>query len=272
MNYKLSSAHVNQGYTADGAEGVNDHKECYEHRRFSNELCPSQAELPGFKTTLDLFYAECYALAMNVLKCLAIVMELGDSFFDAVTKRADPQLRLIHYPPIERRVLETEGHARNHAHTDFGLCTLLFQDGVSGLEVDPTHEDKFVPVPPLEGTVLINIADLLQRYTNGRVKSTRHRVVSPPLASALAVGDSEVQEVLPARYSIPFFVHPDPKTMIDPILLSDSEVKLYEPVNAGEWRDWNTATNYRLKGQGGEEAEGEGGLKRSRMAVIETAG
>lgn len=177
---------------------------------------------------------------MNVLKCLAMVMDLGDDFFEPITKRADPQLRLIHYPEIERKVIEQSGHARIHSHTDFGLCTLLFQDQTGGLEIDPWHESKFVSAPPIPGTILVNIADLLQRYTNGRVKSTMHRVVSP---SAKRFSGA----ILPARYSIPFFVHPDPETMIDPITLREGEEKLYEPVNAGEWRTMHTANNYRLK-------------------------
>jgi isopenicillin N synthase-like dioxygenase len=246
LKYKLSNPHVNQGYTADGAEGINDHKECYEHRRFVNDLCPSDADVSEFKSTLDEFYGQCFVLAMNVLKCLAMVMDLGDDFFEAITKRADPQLRLIHYPAIERKVVEQEGHARINAHTDFGLCTLLFQDQIGGLEIDPNHDGNFVPAPPVEGTVLINIADLLVRYMNGRVKSTRHRVVSPSR-------DRFPGDVLPARFSIPFFVHPDPETLIDPILLRQGEKKLYEPVNAGEWRVWNTSKDYRLKGDGGEE-------------------
>jgi isopenicillin N synthase-like dioxygenase len=232
---------VNQGYTADGAEGINDHKECYEHRRFVNALCPDDVHLPAFKATLDDFYSQCLSLAVNVLKCLAIALELGDDFFKDITRYADPQLRLIHYPPLDRSYIEKMGHARIMPHTDFGLCTLLFQDSIGGLEIDPHHTGKFVPAQPIPGTVLINIADLLQRYTNGRVKSTRHRVVSPPLEKI--EGD-----VLPARFSIPFFVHPDPETMIDPIVLSKDEKKLYEPVNAGKWREWNTATNYRLGG------------------------
>ena len=177
---------------------------------------------------------------MDVLKCLAMVMDLGDDFFEPITKRADPQLRLLHYPGIERELIEKPGHGRIRPHTDFGLCTLLFQDNIGGLEVDPWHEDKFVPAPPIPGTVLINIADLMQRYTNGRVKSTMHRVVSP--SPERFTGD-----FLPDRYSIPFFVHPDPETMIDPITLSEGEEKLYEPVNAGEWRSWKTATNYGLQ-------------------------
>ena len=165
---------MNQGYTAQGAEGINDHKECYEHQRFKNDLCPDDDTLEGFKSTLNEFYNQCFGLAMNVLKCLAMVMGLEDGFFERITKRADPQLRLLHYPALERRVLEQDGHARISAHTDFGLCTLLFQDEVGGLEIDPLHNENFVPAPPIEGTVLINIADLMVRLTNGRVKSTRH--------------------------------------------------------------------------------------------------
>jgi isopenicillin N synthase-like dioxygenase len=63
---------------------------------------------------------------MSVLECLAIAKELGDTFFDALTKRADPQLRLIHYPSIEKKTIEQAGHARIIPHTEFGLCTLLF--------------------------------------------------------------------------------------------------------------------------------------------------
>lgn len=237
VTWRLQDAELNQGYTGDGdeANGGVDHKECYEHRRFRNPSCPTDKELPGFRKTLDEFYAQCYILGLNVLKCLAMAMELGDTFFDDITKNADPQLRLIHYPAIEKKVVEQEGHARIIPHTDFGLCTLLFQDSVGGLEVDPFHTGDFKAALPVPGTVLINIADLLQRLTNDRCKSTMHRVVSPK-----ASGD-----ILPARYSIPFFIHPDPDVLIDPVT-REGEVKNYEPVNAGEWRTWNTRKNYSL--------------------------
>lgn len=227
---------MNQGYTGDGdeANGGVDHKECYEHRRYNNDLCPSAAELPDFRATLDDFYSQCLTLGLNVLRCLAMALDLGDNFFDDITKSADPQLRLIHYPAIERAIVEQQGHARIIPHTDFGLCTLLFQDGTGGLEVDPFHTGEFKPALPVPGTVLINIADLMQRLTNGRCRSTIHRVVSPR-----AAGD-----MLPARYSIPFFIHPDPDVLIDPITKSADEVKKYEPVNAGEWRTYNTKKNY----------------------------
>ena len=169
-----------------------------------------------------------------MLKCLAMSMKLDDEFFDNITTKADPQLRLLHYPGIEKKMLEQEGHARIHPHTDFGLCTLLFQDDLGGLEVDPFHTGDFKPANPVPGTVLINIADLLQRLTNDRCRSTMHRVVSPK-----AAGD-----FIPSRYSIPFFIHPNPEVTIDPIILSPEETKKYVPINAGKWRNWNTSKNY----------------------------
>lgn len=239
MTWKLSDPAVNQGYTADGAEGNGgvDHKECYEHRRFNNPLCPEDGALPGFKKTMDEFYGECLHLGLSVLKCLAVAMKLGPSFFDDITRHADPQLRLLHYPAIERSVIEQEGHARIIPHTDFGLCTLLFQDSVGGLEVDPFHTGDFKPAVPMPGTVLINIADLMQRLTNDRCRSTLHRVVSPWAAGSL----------LPARYSIPFFIHPDPEAMIEPVIKEPGEVRKYATVNAGEWRTMHTASNYKLE-------------------------
>ncbi|KAF2109375.1 hypothetical protein BDV96DRAFT_604716 [Lophiotrema nucula] len=248
LSWKLSDPEVNQGYTADGAEanGGVDHKECYEHRRFANPSCPSSSDLPTFKPVLDDFYYQCLTLGLQVLKCLAIAMDLGESFFENITTRADPQLRLIHYPSIEKKVVEQEGHARIIPHTDFGLCTLLFQDSVGGLEVDPFHTGEFKAALPVEGTVLINIADLMMRLTNGRCRSTLHRVVSPKAKVTQEAKRDGRDEVLPARYSIPFFIHPDPEAMIVPVL-REGEKARYEAVNAGEWRVANTMKNYSME-------------------------
>ncbi|KAF2792882.1 Clavaminate synthase-like protein [Melanomma pulvis-pyrius CBS 109.77] len=237
LEWRLLNPEINQGYTADGTEGNGvDHKECYEHRRFANDSCPTESELQSFKSTIDDFYSQVLVLGLSVLKCLAISLELGDNFFDKITTKADPQLRLVHYPSVHRSVIEQPGHARIRPHTDFGLCTLLFQDSVGGLEVDPFHTGDFKSAVPIPGTVLINIADLMQRLTNDRCRSTLHRVVSPNVEG----------DILPARYSIPFFIHPDPEVMIDPVIKEEGEVKNYEAINAGEWRTWNTAMNYDL--------------------------
>lgn len=137
------------------------------------------------------------------------------------------------------------GHARINPHTDFGLCTILFQDSVGGLEVDPFHTGKFVPATPIPGTCVINIADLLQRLSNDRLKSTRHRVTAPMLSEEELAKIGE-DGFLPARYSTAFFVHPIADATIEPILFEGEKESKYEPVNAGAWRTMYTSNNYSL--------------------------
>lgn len=147
--------------------------------------------------------------------------------------------------PIEKSKVLAEGHARINPHCDFGLCTILFQDSVGGLEVDPFHTGDFVPATPLPGTCVVNVADLLQRLSNDRLRSTRHRVTAPKLS------EEEFEKIgedglLPARYSTAFFVHPSANVTIEPILLEGEKESKYEPVNAGDWRTMHTARNYSL--------------------------
>jgi isopenicillin N synthase-like dioxygenase len=122
-------------------------------------------------------------------------------------------------------------------HTDFGLCTLFFQYDVDGLEVDPQHTGDFKPGLPILDTVLINIADLMERLTNDQRKSIMNRVVAPKVAI----------EILPERYSITSFIHPDPEAWTDPVVMQ-GESQEYDAINAGEWRVWNTRKNYGMFG------------------------
>ncbi|KAI9739713.1 MAG: hypothetical protein M1834_006432 [Cirrosporium novae-zelandiae] len=255
LKHRLRSASENQGYTADGDEsnGGVDHKECYEHRRFRNELCPAPGELDGFREFMDGFYQQCHTLSHHLLQALSLSLSLPPTYIPTHLKNADPQLRLLHYPPLPPSQLQTPNHSRINPHTDFGLCTILFQDEVGGLEVDPFHTDEFVQAVPIRGTVVINMADLGMRLSNGRFRSTRHRVVSPSPAS-LATEEHVEREgrngemLLPARYSTAFFNHPNSDTIITPILVNEGETSRYEPVNAGEWRAWNTSKNYSSRG------------------------
>ena len=152
-----------------------DHKEGYEHRRYANLLCPTAeqlsefgSELAQFKTTMDQFYQECFALSKEVLKCLALALSLpgGENYFEPMMEEADPQLRLAYYPPVSASTItsaeasnDTSKDGRINPHSDYGFCTLLFQDSISGLEVDPFHMGKYIPCPPKEGTVLINLGE-----------------------------------------------------------------------------------------------------------------
>ncbi|TVY51924.1 putative iron/ascorbate oxidoreductase, partial [Lachnellula cervina] len=145
------------------------------------------------------------------------------------------QLRLLHcctaalhaHPAKDIR---SRRHWRIKPHVDYGLCTILFQDQVGGLEVDPDHTGKFLPATLARGTCVINVADLLQRLSNNRLKSTRHRVTPPQLIEEQkrTLGP---EDYLPARYSTAFFVHPAPSHTVAPILLPGDPASESEPVN-----------------------------------------
>ena len=86
-------------------------------------------------------------------------------------------LRLLHYPPS--RDLDVQPRQiRAGAHTDFGSITLLFQDGIDGLEVRK-QQQGWMSAPSLPDTILVNTGDLMQRWTNDTFRSTAHRVVLP---------------------------------------------------------------------------------------------
>ena len=85
--------------------------------------------------------------------------------------------------------------------------------------------------------------DLLHFVLNGRVKSTIHRVVAPQKA------ESGKDGLLPARFSIPFFVHPSPNVTLDPVLLPEQDKSRFKGINAGEWRAWRIAKAYGMAGE-----------------------
>lgn len=89
---------------------------------------------------------------------------------------------------------------------------------------------------------MINVAGLLQRLSNDKLKSTRHRVAKPQIPSE-KLAKMSPDALLPARYSTVFFVHPDPATMISPIVAEGEKCK-YEPVNAGKWRTMISSRDY----------------------------
>lgn len=123
--------------------------------------------LPGFQEFTTKFYWECWGVAQDILRLLAIGLNLPDE--DYLLRFHDGhnnQLRLLHYPPVPAAALETESSARMPAHTDWGSVTMLFQDDCGGLEVE-TRAGEFVTAPPVKGAIVMNIGDLLMRWSNG---------------------------------------------------------------------------------------------------------
>jgi len=201
------------------SRAVPDVKESFESGNVEDDMQPNiwlpEDKLPGFKRFMESFFQDCSALVHNILQALAIALSTpSQNQLSDAHARSLFQLRLLHYPPIQASILRAGEKSRISAHSDFGTLTLLFQDAVGGLEVkDPNLAGIFRPAAPIPGSVLVNIGDLMERWSNGRWRSTVHRVVAPPTDESRRVNTSD--ELLKARYSIPFFATADPDTVIE---------------------------------------------------------
>ncbi|RDB21864.1 hypothetical protein Hypma_011153 [Hypsizygus marmoreus] len=246
------------GYSPPGLEKISqvvegdlekgkDVKESFESGREEDELMPNiwlpDGVLPGFKEACLDFFWICFQLEKTILKALAIVFNLPEDYFLSFHTKPDNQLRLLHYPSVPLHALETHQISRINGHTDFGSLTILFQDDVGGLEVeDPHSPGRFVsvqPAPPVPGSIVVNAGDFLMRWSNDTIRSTAHRVRSPP-------GLVSVDGLVPERYSIPYFCCADFSTIVDAIPGSWSveKPKKYPPISAAEYVLERLAANY----------------------------
>jgi isopenicillin N synthase-like dioxygenase len=171
---------------------------------------------------LDLF-AACNVTANQIFRAFSLALQLPESFIGDRHITQDHTLRLLHYPPITHSL--SPNQIRAGEHSDYGSVTLLFQDSLGGLEVK-TAEGEWIAAPSIPNTVLVNIGDLMQRWSNDLFRSTLHRVVVPT--------DYRQDE---SRYSIAFFCQPDFKTEITCIesCQSPDRPARYAPILAGKY-------------------------------------
>ncbi|KAL6237455.1 hypothetical protein BDW75DRAFT_228650 [Aspergillus navahoensis] len=198
-----------------------------------------EESLPGFRGFFAKFFNTCSDLQTLMLRLVAVGMGLDEGFFLQYHSERTNQCRLLHYPPVEEELLRAGKAERIAAHTDFGTMTILFQDEVGGLEVEDIHEkNKFNPAPYISGTAVVNIGDLLMRWSNHELKSTMHRVRAPPLVE---VEDGRTGEkkgcMTRPRYSIPYFISPDRDRVIEclPNCHGEGRPKMYEPITSSEY-------------------------------------
>lgn len=148
-----------------------------------------------FRETVLAFFDACAEAVDRVFRAFALALSLPESFIRDRHVDHEYILRLLHYPPMTQA--PEPGQIRAGEHSDYGSVTLLFQDQVGGLEVQTANGD-WISAPCIPNTVLINTGDLMERWSNGVFRSTRHRVGIP-------ASDSEPR----SRYSIAFFCQPD---------------------------------------------------------------
>lgn len=171
----LPGADANAHTQSQQLRQVADCKESYDIGSETLATQPNQwlpeAVLPGFRGFTTRFYRRCHETARELLRALAMGIGLGDDDAEAFLgchSGENNQLRLLHYPPVERGRLEREEVARMPAHSDWGSITMLFQDGCGGLQVeDVDAPGEFVDATPVEGALVMNVGDLLMRWSNG---------------------------------------------------------------------------------------------------------
>ena len=153
-------------------------------------------EVNQFNITFDKLFNELNNLAINVLSCIGITIGLNKDYFYPWVNKGNSLLRMIHYPPTNNTNIY---RAREHA--DINLITLLIGAQEKGLEVK-NKDNTWIKITADKNDIVCNIGDMLQLVTEGKLKSTPHRVVK--------YKDEEAK----SRYSIPFFLHPSPDIML----------------------------------------------------------
>ena len=216
MKYHVPGSGGARGYTPFKVETAQDSqyadlkefwhigREIPRDSKFAELMPPNlwPAEVPDFKRYGYGLYEALDQLGTRVLRALALHIRQPENFFEDKTDVGNSILRPIHYPPITD---ENVPNVRAGAHEDINFITLLVGASAEGLEV-LTREGEWLPITTEGDAIVVNIGDMLQRLSNHVYPSTTHRVVNPPNENARK-----------PRYSVPFFLHPNPDVMLDPL-------------------------------------------------------
>ncbi|UGB39694.1 isopenicillin N synthase family dioxygenase [Frateuria soli] len=215
MKYHVPGSGGARGYTPFKVETAKDSRfpdlkefwhvgrEIPRDSKFADVMPPNlwPEEVPQFKPCGYGLYEALDQLGTRVLRALALHIGLPENYFEDKTDQGNSILRPIHYPPITE---ENIPNVRAGAHEDINFITLLVGASAEGLEV--LSEGQWLPITTEGDAIVVNIGDMLQRLTNHVYPSTSHRVVNPQNANARK-----------PRYSVPFFLHPNPDVVLDPL-------------------------------------------------------
>ena len=179
-------------------------------------------ELPKFNAVGREVYQKLEETGREMLRAIALHLNLDENYFDAKIHNGNSILRPIHYPPITH---EPKDAVRAAEHEDINLITLLMGASADGLQV-LNKSGEWISVTALPDQIVVNVGDMLQRLTNNKLKSTTHRVVNPPR-----------EKWGTSRYSIPFFLHPRSEVSLNclPSCISESNPKNFSDITAGEY-------------------------------------
>ncbi|MBI1770340.1 MAG: isopenicillin N synthase family oxygenase, partial [Bacteroidetes bacterium] len=245
QQYEIPGLAGQRGYIGKGKEhakgrNTGDLKEFYHvgqtvvgddpiKKEYPDNIFPK--ELPEFKEISLEVYKQLERTGVQMLKALALYLNLPENYFDDKVKHGNSILRPIHYFPIEDPDSVPADAVRAAEHGDINLITLLMGASADGLQV-LRRDGKWIPITALPEQLVVNVGDMLERLTNKKLKSTIHRVVNPPR-----------HLMNKPRYSIPFFMHPRSEMNLTalPGCVDAQHPKMWDDITAGEF------LNQRLK-------------------------
>jgi isopenicillin N synthase-like dioxygenase len=209
---------------------------------------PPDDRLPGWRAAVAAYYREMERVAEVLMRSIARSLQLPQHYFDDAFRQGLSTLRLIRYPPRDAAELASvpdpalwidAGAARRYLsgapHTDSGFITLLEQDGVGGLQAR-SQDGRWIDVPPLEDTLVMNFGQVLEQWSAGRIRATEHRV--------LGIGME--------RFSIPFFYEARADATIAPLPIDSPDS--FAPFQYGDFL-WRRITSFvEFRGMEGERA------------------
>jgi isopenicillin N synthase-like dioxygenase len=173
------------------------------------------AAVPSLRPAVEAYYRSMADLAATLMEAFAVALGLDDRIFDDLIDAHGSALRLAHYPALD--VAPPPGQFRAGAHTDYGTLTILWTDGEPGLQVQ-APDGSWLDVEPVDGGLIVNLGDLMARWTNDRWRSTMHRVLAADPSAD--------------RLSIPFFHNANWDATVE-CIVADGEAPKYPPITAG---------------------------------------
>jgi isopenicillin N synthase-like dioxygenase len=251
--FKTHSAFVgaggNRGYIKLGGEALDPSKPADVKEAFNIglELAPDDPDLlarkpfralnlwpkvPGFRDTMLAYFTQMLELGRVLHRAFALDLGTDPSYFDDKFKKPMATLRLLHYPPTDKPL--DEGQLGAGEHTDYGNVTLLATDSSGGLMVRD-RSGHWLDAPVIPGAYVCNIGDCLMRWTNDIYVSTPHKVVNPPGRD---------------RYSIAFFLDPDPDAVVAclPTCADATRPAKYVPVSGADFLKSRLEPTYKAAG------------------------
>ena len=174
---------------------------------------------PEFRAAMERYHAEMLKLGKTLMRSFALALDLEETFFDELITKPLATQRVLHYPPQEGAIDESQ--IGIGAHSDYECVTILAQDEIAALQV-LNKDGEWIEATPIPGTFVVNIGDQMARWTNDLFASTIHRAVNRSGRE---------------RYSIPFFLGPNYFTTVEalPGSVSADRPAKYPPILAGEY-------------------------------------